>query len=594
MPGPSTGFLVEIDGAPLPEELSGSLVRVVVEDSLHLPDAFVLTFQDPDHGVLAAGGLEIGAEVTLSVPSTTGPGAEELLTGEVTALEIEHDGTGTWASVRGYDHSHRLFREPRTESYENADHAEIVRTVASRVGLKVGTIDAAPGLPVHVSQIDTTDWAFLWRLARDIGFEVAVVDGELHFRRPPESSRAPDPAADLDAVDPLQLKLGSELLRLRASLSSAQQVTDVEVRGWDVQQKRELVGEARATTTSASIGVQPAELAERFGGPRHVTGQRPHGTQQAVDAAAAAVAEQIAGSFVELDGLATGNPRLRAGTAVSLGLAGEPFDGRYTLTTCRHTWDPDEGYTTAFRVTGRQDRSLLGLTGGGSGAVARQHGATVGIVTDIDDPDRLGRVKLTLPRLSDTYVTDWTRIVFPDAGRGRAGARGMTWLPEVNDEVLVCFEHGEVGAPYVLGGLYNGVDRPFPDAYVDASRGTANERFLRSRKGHELRLVDQDGEETIVLRSGDGNNTVELSRKDKQITVAITDGDVVIDAGGNGKLTVTTGGDATVTATGNAKVSAQRNLELESQGQLSVKGNGGVKIESPAVVEIKASLLKLN
>lgn len=592
MPTPTTGFVVEIDGAPLPADLEGSLVCVVVDQSLNLPDAVTLTFRDPDHGILAAANLEIGAEVKLSVPADGGPGTEDLLTGEVTALEVDHDGTGTWATARGYDQSHRLFRERRTESYENADHAEIVRAVASRVGLKAGTIDATPPPAEHVSQVDATDWAFLWGLARDVGFEVAVAEGELHFRRPAESSEGPDPAADLDAADALQLRLGSDLVRLRASLTSTAQVTGVDVRGWDVQQKRELVGEARAETASASVGVKPAELADRFGGARHVTGRRPHGTQSAVDAAAAAVAEQIAGSFAELDAVATGNPKLRAGAAISLGLAGEPFDGRYTLTSCRHVWDPDEGYTTAFRVTGRQDRSLLGLTGGGTGV--SQHGPTVGIVTDIDDPDKLGRIKVKFPRLSDTYVTDWTRIVFPDAGPGKAGARGMTWLPEVDDEVLVCFEHGEVGAPYVLGGLYNGVDKPFSGDYVDASRGTANERFLRSRKGHELRLVDQDGEETIVLRSGDHNSTVELSRKDKTITVAITDGDVVIDAGGSGKLTVTTGGDATVTARGNAKVSAQRNLDLESQAQLSVRGNGGVKIQSPGVVEIKGSVLKLN
>ena len=104
------------------------------------------------------------------------------------------------------------------------------------------------------------------------------------------------------------------------------------------------------------------------------------GTQAEVDSAADALAEQIASSFAEFQGVARGNPALHAGAAISIDKVGAPFDGKYTITTSRHNYDPSSGYTTTFAVTGRQERSLLGLTsgGGGGGAGRRTRGSWSG------------------------------------------------------------------------------------------------------------------------------------------------------------------------------------------------------------------------
>ena len=80
----------------------------------------------------------------------------------------------------------------------------------------------------------------------------------------------------------------------------------------------------------------------------------------------------------------------------------------------------------------------------------------VGQVSDAKDPQNSGRVRVKLPMLSDDYVSDWARTVYPGAGKDR----GLVVVPEVGDEVLVAFEHGDMRRPYVLGGLFNGVDTP--------------------------------------------------------------------------------------------------------------------------------------
>ena len=123
-------------------------------------------------------------------------------------------------------------------------------------------------------------------------------------------------------------------------------------------------------------------------------------------------------------------------------------------------------------------------------------------VSDANDPQKQGRVKLTFPWLSDTYVSDWARTVQPGAGKDR----GALVLPEVGDEVLVLFEQGDIRRPYVLGGLYNGVDTPPSGSptLIDGSSGAINRRSLVSRRGHRIDLIDEDGRTEGITLSTTG------------------------------------------------------------------------------------------
>ena len=276
------------------------------------------------------------------------------------------------------------------------------------------------------------------------------------------------------------------------------------MRGWDVAQKRALVGTAPAETTSAQLSTTPVELAQKFGGRTYVAVDVPYRTQAQVDTAAKSTADQLAGAFAELEGVARGNPKLRAGTAIALDNLGKPFDGKYTLTSTRHKYDPATGYTTSFVVSGRQERSLYGLTapGGQFAGAAPIRGVVPAQVTNAADPEGAGRVKLRFPWLSDSYESDWARTVQPGAGANR----GAMVLSEVNDEVLVAFEQGDLNRPYVVGGLYNGVDKPRkgPVDTVDSGSGAVNRRAFVSRTGHRLEFLETAGGATgIQLVTGD-------------------------------------------------------------------------------------------
>ena len=566
----TNAFLVEVDEEELPPDIEPLLASAVVDDSLNLPDLFVLRFRDPDRIVLTKAGIRIGVPLRVSVLTGDQQAPELLVSGEVTAVEVDFDGTGTFTVVRGYDHAHRLFRGRGTYAYTQVTASDVATTVARRADVQIGDIAPTTTVFDHLAQLGQTDWQFLDSLARDIGYELAVREGKLDFRPPSTASTAPgDERAD---EEPLVLQLGTDLLRFRAVVTAAEQVSEVQVRGWDVAGKRALIAQKPAATTTAELpGVTPAALAGLFGSPVHVSGDVPYGTQAEVDAAAAAMTDQLGGTFAEFSGLARGNARLRADVAFTISNVGEPFDGKYTITSSRHTYDPVTGYTTAVTVSGRQDRSLLGLASTGGGA--RPPAAMVALVSDAADPQQQGRVRVTLPTLSDDYVSDWARTVQPGAGADR----GAMVVPEVGDEVLAILDGA--GRPYVLGGLYNGVDVPPRGAVdlVDGGSGAINRRTLVSRRGHRIDLLDEDGRsEGVVLSTKDDGLTIALDAVGTAITVR-SDGTVAIE-GAKGVVVDAQqsslelkGATVSVTATRSLDLSGAT-VKLAGTGQTEVSG----------------------
>jgi phage protein D len=561
---------IEVEGSPLADEVEVLLEQVMVDDHLHLPDMFLLTFRDVSHGVAKQAQLHIGSKVKISAPVPTGSGMELLIEGEVTAMEAEYDALGSRAIVRGYDGSHRLHRGRVTQTYQNVKDSDIARTVAQRAGLQAGTIDDSQTTHEHVSQVNLSDWDFLNARADEIGFEVAVSEGKLHFRKPKPSREAPA-QGDFQSSDPLQLVFGQDLLEFRPRVSSSEQVKDVKVRGWDPKGKQVVIGSAPGGTTSVQLPDSPAGLAQKFGGPTFVAVDHPLSSQREVDTTAKAVAEQIGSAVAEAEGVARGNPRLRAGTAVSVGVVADDFVGRYTLTHTRHVFD-SRGYRTRFEVSGRQDRSLLGLVVNGavpsSAAGPPVYGVVIAQVTNNDDPEKMGRVKLKFPWLSDGYESDWARMTQVGAGPDS----GMSFMPEVNDEVLVAFEFGDVRRPVVVGGLHNGRDKPrLGDGLFD--NGKVKRRGVVSRKGHRIVLLDDPGKSGIALITSNGSIRISLNESKNEIHVFCQ-------------------GKVRIESQDELSIKSQQKVSIEGP-QLELKGSASAKL-SGGTVEVSGQPIKLN
>lgn len=189
----------------------------------------------------------------------------------------------------------------------------------------------------------------------------------------------------------------------------------------------------------------------------------------------------------------------------------------------------------------------------------RKQGITIGIVDNLDDPERLGRVRVTYPELDEESY--WARLVTLMAGPDR----GAFFRPEEGDEVAVMFEHGDPRRPYILGALWNVEDPPPPNG----DNPTDNHlRLIKSRSGHIVRFDDTPGEEKIEIVDKDGQRQVIVDSANQKIQVICQSGDVEVTAN-----------------SGTVKVEA-RTVELTASGNMSLKAGG--------TMNIKGNLVKIN
>ena len=201
---------------------------------------------------------------------------------------------------------------------------------------------------------------------------------------------------------------------------------------------------------------------------------------------------------------------------------------------------------------------------------ARTHqitGVVVGLVTNNQDPEGLGRVRVRFPWLSATDESNWARIAVPMAGKDC----GVYFLPEVNDEVLVIFEQGDARFPYVIGALWNGKDKP-PAGNVD---GKNNLRLIKSRSGHVIKLNDENGKETIEIIDKTNKNSI------------------VIDTSKN-TIMITSDTDITLSATkGTIKLSAKK-IEMKSSADLKLEAGSKMDVKARATLTIKGATVNIN
>lgn len=608
---------ISVNSQKLSDTQKANLIRTVVTTHLHLPDMFEIKIADGDNTVSDLK-VTIGSLVEVWAGAASDSSTKCLIKGEVTAIEGDYHGTVFTTVIRGYEKAHRLQRASRTRTFVNMTDSDIAQKIAKDAGLKELDVDPSTTTHKHLSQIAQTDWDFLKFRAQEIGFDVGVAGGKFFFKKP----SGPGPGGL--RLDPTTLTFQETLISFQPRVSAAGMVSDVEVRVWDPDTAKVVIGSSKAKTGTAKLAnaPDPSRMADLFkslpaaqpappqapglpnlGAPpsqtAHLVVDRPvdHGgaASAAADEMAKGVAEHIASTFAEADGLAYGAPGIQAGNAVKIEGVPKIFEGTWTITEARHIFNPaDGGYHTAFVVSGRHDRSLLGLCALGrtNGARPLINGFVCGIVTNILDPDKLARVKLAFPWLNPSYESDWARVV----QLGMGNKAGMLFTPGVGDEVLVGFEFGDARRPYVVGGLINGKNAH--DLLSTAVAGSgAMSRVAQSG------IVTQTGNR-IVFDDDQAPNAPKPTKS--AITLSDKAGKmmIMIDQK-NGKITITadsttpaaqinieqkgTGGSVSIKADGDVSV------EAKAPGKLTLKGGAGVTIDGgTGNVTVSGAQIKLN
>ncbi|MEH2064489.1 MAG: VgrG-related protein [Nostoc sp.] len=558
---------IQIDGQPASPELIKDLLQITIEESLHLPAMFTLVIHNSYIPTSARSEnkpwryeqlFKIGKKVKLGFTSSTtldnnfqDEVGDFLIEGEITAMEVHfNEKSEADIIVRGYDISHRLHRGRYNRSFLNETDSDIVKKIVQEVGIRTGDIDSTGEVNKYVFQENQTNMEFLRERAARNGFELFVTEEKINFCKPKiEKSLA------LEWLD--------DISKFSSRVTSAEQVSSVEVRAWDYTNKKLISQtankEKQVTETGNQLGSSTSTAFSNLKSPKMIVVDKPVASENQAKAMAQALCDELGGEFVYADAKAVGNPEIRPGRVVTLKGMGDRYNGKYYVTETRHFFS-GRVYETDFSVRGLRSGNLF-TTLSPEKRLQPSETLLVGIVTNNKDPQKWGRVKVKFPTMTEEHESDWARVVALGAGPNR----GFDCLPEVNDEVLVGFEHGDIHRPYVIGGVWNGKDAP-PESVDDSVTSGVRLRTIKTRVGHTLQFVEEDkGSSKKGIRvETTGGHKIYLNDSDRCIEIETT--------GGHKIKMDDMGQSVSVKSTGNMSLDAAGNIDITANGVITVKG----------------------
>jgi uncharacterized protein involved in type VI secretion and phage assembly len=551
------GIDVLVEGTALDPAYRDLLIEVKVVDSLQLPDMAMVRITDPKGENVDKQPMQLGKNIEIKTAGTGANATTSIFKGQIAAVEPEFGQQGVVISIRAYDNAHKMNRQRKTRTFQQMSASDMVRKIAGDSGLSA---DVKSTSVVHefFQQSNETDWDFAWRLALMHDYEVVVSDAKLIFR---PANEGKDGNVTLTYQD--------NMLSFRPRMSGVQQPKTVNIRAWDPKGKQVVLGSAASAITSSQAGVQRAKVSSDLGGGTTAIADRVAANNGEANALAKSTLTRMADAYYEADGVAKGDPAIKSNTKVKIEGVGQKFGGTFVITSATHHYRGSTGYQTLFQISGRSSRSLM--------EVMRQPkerdwsaSLVVGLVTNNNDPDQMGRVRVKYPSLSDSEESAWARIATPSSGN----ARGLLMLPQVNEEVIVGFEHGDTRRPIVIGSVFNGRDKPGADLMQNRDGSFA---LLSNEKIH------QHSKKDFEIKS-DQNMTVEI-KQDETHTVK---GKYEHNTTGTGKLkaqTYTVEAGTTMTVKG-------ANVTVEASASLTLKG-ATVDIQGSGPVNIKGAIINI-
>ncbi|MEA3076639.1 MAG: hypothetical protein QOF60_1547 [Actinomycetota bacterium] len=597
-------FKIKFAGGEPPTPWNNALLSIERESTFNRPDVCTVTFHAP----------EVSAELVL--PPAAKPGTElaieilrqdskrQFFKGEMTSIELESVHGVSQLVVRAYDQRHRLYRGNVTKTYVDMKATDIIRQMAGRAGIPVTVPDSTTVLP-YALQLASSDGDYAEQLLHQLGW-VSLWENDRWTIK-----------ALKDCTDEVAtLSFGDNLYTYSARNSADSWTSDVEVYDWDPKAKKPVIG--HATTAKAKLGKAPTENGRSFGAAKTKSFGHVLDQSQATKVADASFDRFLQGSK-QFDGSCEGNEAIDAGKVIAVIGIDPTFNDKYRVSFVRHGWYEHSGFVTEFACNQPAERTITELisraaasTPKPDGVGERIAGVVPAVVTDTKDPEDLGRVKVKYPWLPTDGGAEigsfWVRVAMVGAG---ASKQGWYVVPEVSDEVLVAFEHGDVRRGYILGGLYNATDKP-PVAGV-AENGKTKQKLYRSTTGHQMTFDDSSDTPGFELVTSDKNVTLKIEEKDGKVTLTTKKSGSTIVVGASGEITIKsdTGGvtieamkDITMKAKGNIKLEATQNVDIKAtmnatvEGTLnaSLKGKVGTAVGDAGcpTTTVKGTLVQIN
>jgi phage baseplate assembly protein gpV len=460
--------IVQAGGQRLSQDELRGLDEVRVQQRLSMPSLCELSFFDLPGTPNAADDLAPG--VSLWVGTRQAPDTP-LFVGDITAVEHTYSPSGAHeVHVRGYDRLHQLRQQHQLRTFARATLVEVARQVAREYGLRIEAARSGLSWPLLI-QHQQSDLELLVEISALGGLHLTLRGDILHL-------------ITLDGIGaPLPLRLSENLLEARLEMNNDLSRHLVTASGWDplraafqtrIEAERNGLFNGRTAARQVGPGIRSAH---------HLVNE---GTADEDHARALAQAEMDFRRTREttLWGVACGDPVLRPGTPVEVTGTLPSLAGRYVLTEVTHLVNNRLGFVSEISSLPPAPRQR-----------ARGVTASVGVVSDVHDPDEYGRVKVRLPAYGDVE-TDWMGVLTPGAGPHK----GLVIPPANGDTVLVLLVHEDPGQGIVLGGLYGA--RKVPDSGINLLGQVR--RYTWSTPGGQRVQLDDSGD-TIHLENGAGS-----------------------------------------------------------------------------------------
>ncbi|MEZ4731293.1 MAG: phage baseplate assembly protein V [Caldilineaceae bacterium] len=573
-------FSVKIAGLTLAADVRSAVRSLTVDKSVDTADMFTMQLNNADLRFTDSALFDVGKEVEIHI-GYVGE-LEPMILGEITAISPSFpEGGAPTLTVTGYDKSHRMrHNSPPHRKFNYVNDSLIAAQIAAE-NLLIPVVD--PSITVRES-IDQhgSDWALLQELADRNYMQVYVEWDKLYFRFPRPQTEA------------VVLEWGKNLSSFSPRLSTSGQHGIQIVRSYSHELAEAIVMVLPALALDADLDAVIERLGSGFLqqlvqlGRYVVRGERIRDHFEAADFAKS-ILQQILEGLFEGSGSCIGIPRLRAGEQVDIRGVGKRFGGKYRLSKVTHTID-DGGYRTTFEVTQRYTSNLLQslrqkLNDAPPPNKQRKiEGVVVGIVrNNIGDPLQLGRIQVSFPDYSDINLSQWAPIATYMAGGLMTDSWGSYFLPDINDHVLVAFEHGDINRPVIVGSLWH---RKAPPPATN--QGQNAKKFLKTKTGMQLLFDETPLKEQLLIQDKAGN-VIMLDSKANGEQIRIQDkagAKVMLDATpGQERLTLQDKAGATIlldSVSGDLSITRAEGhtIQLKADGSLQITAAGNINLTS--------------
>lgn len=580
-------YTLLIDGAES-EQALGIVSILVLKEVNRIPNAKI-TIED---GEVAAGDFMVsntedfipGGELTIQAGYESEN--EDIFKGIITkhSIKIKENGNSVLI-IECRDPTVKMTVGRKSDYFYELKDSDIIEEIIGNYDLDA-EVEATEVEHKEMVQFEATDWDFILSRAEANGKIIVVEDGKVKVLAP-----------DTSLESSTELKYGESIIEFEAEIEARTQYSSVKGFSWDssgsalVEEEGEDPGIADPGNISASdlaAIAAPETLELKHGG-------------QVVDQELKAWADAkfLKASLSRVRGRVKcqGLSGIKPGMVISLAGVGERFIGKVFVSSVRHQISDGNWFSDIqFGLSPEWFTEKQGVSAPPAGGLLPGiSGLHIGIVTQVgEDPDGEHRILVKTPAISDQKEGIWSRVAALDAG----DSRGIFFMPEIDDEVVVGFLNDDPRNAIVLGMLHSSA-KPAP---LEASDDNFEKGIITKS---ELKVLFNDEEPSILISTSEGNEIL-LSESEEGITIKdqndnkiemSADGitiesskDIIFKASGDIKFE---GTNIETTASGDAKVEGV-NIEFKASAEFKADGGAGAEITTGAIAVLKGSLVQIN